>query len=154
VHWLPLAKFAYNNSVHAFTSVTLFFAEMGFHPSKEVTVRAIPADRSVADVPDAKAQAEKLVELRAAIEQRWKEITATQRKYADRHTKSPNSEVGDMVWLSGKNIRTKSLNRKLDHRFYGPYPVMERIGTQAYRFKLSQQAGSIYDAFHVLLLEL
>ncbi len=30
---------------------------------------------------------------------------------------------------------------------------MERIGTQTYCFKLSQQAGKSYDVFHVLLLE-
>jgi hypothetical protein len=30
---------------------------------------------------------------------------------------------------------------------------MERIGTQAYRLKLLQQPGSIYDVFQVLLLE-
>jgi hypothetical protein len=44
VHWLPLAKFAYNNSIHASTDVTPFFAEKGFHPSIEATVWAIPAD--------------------------------------------------------------------------------------------------------------
>jgi hypothetical protein len=47
---------------------------------------------------------EKLVELGAAIEQRWKVVTTTQRKYADRRTKPSEFEVGDMVWLSGKNI--------------------------------------------------
>ncbi len=133
MHWLPLAEFAYNNSVHASTGVTPFFAEKGFHPSIEATVRAIPADGSVPDVPDDKARAEKLVELWAAIEQRWKEVTATQQKYTDRCTKPREFEVGDMVWLSGKNIRIKRPSKKLDHRFYGPYPVIERIGTQAYR---------------------
>jgi hypothetical protein len=104
-------------------------------------------------VPDAKARAEKLVELRAAIEQHWKEVTATQRKYTNRRTKSRELEVGDTVWLSGKNIQMKCPSKKLDHRFYGPYPVVERIGTQAYRLKLSQQTGSIHDVFHVSLLE-
>jgi hypothetical protein len=104
VHWLPLAEFAYNNSVHASTGVTPFFTEKGFHPSIEATVQANLANRSVPDVPDAKAQAEKLVELRAAIEQHWKEVTATQWKYADRRTKPREFEVGDMVWLSGKYI--------------------------------------------------
>jgi hypothetical protein len=47
----------------------------------------------------------------------------------------------------------KRPSRKLDHSFYGPYPVVERIGTQAYRLKLLQQAGSIRDVFHILLLE-
>jgi hypothetical protein len=58
-----------------------------------------------------------------------------------------------MVWLSGKNIRTKRPSKKLDYRFYGPYPVVERIGSQAYHLKLSQQVGSIHDVFHILLLE-
>ncbi len=118
VYWLPLAEFVDNNSVHASTGVTPFYAEKGFHPSMEATVQAIPADGTVPDVPDAKACAERLVELRTAIEQRWKEVTATQRKYADRRTKPREFEVGDMVWLSGKNIRTKLPSKKLDHRFY------------------------------------
>jgi hypothetical protein len=58
-----------------------------------------------------------------------------------------------MVWLSGKNIRTKRPSKKLDHRFYGPYPVIERVGTQAYRLKLLQEVGNIHDVFHVSLLE-
>jgi hypothetical protein len=153
VHWLPLAKFAYNNSIHASIGVTQFFTEKGFYPSIAATVRAIPADRSVPNVPDAEAWAEKLVELQAAIEQRRNEVTATQWTYADRCTKACKSEVGDMVWLSGKNIQTKRPSKKLNHRFHRPYLVVERKGTQAYCSKLSQQASSIYNVFHVLLLE-
>ncbi len=153
VYWLPLAELAYNNSVHASTSVTLFYAEKGFHPSIEATVQAIPANGSVTDLPDVMARTEHLVELRITIEQRWKKVTVTQQKYANRRTKHRQFEVGDMVWLSGKNIRTKRPSKKLDHRFYGPYLVIERVGTQAYRLKLSQQVGSIHEVFHVLLLE-
>jgi hypothetical protein len=99
-----LAEFAYNNRVHASTSVTLFYTEKGFHPSIEATMQAIPADGPVPDVPDAMTRAERLVELRVALEQRLKEVTATQRKYTDRRTKPREFEVGDMVWLSGKII--------------------------------------------------
>jgi hypothetical protein len=58
-----------------------------------------------------------------------------------------------MVWWSGKNIRSKRSSKKLDHRFYGPYLVIEWIGTQANRLKLSQQASSIHDVFQVSLLK-
>jgi hypothetical protein len=92
-----LAEFAYNNSVHASTGVTPFFAEKGFYPSIEATVQAILANRSVPNVPDAKARAEKLVELRAAIKQHWKAVTATQLKYANRCTKPRKFTVGEMV---------------------------------------------------------
>jgi hypothetical protein len=43
VHWLPLAEFAYNNSVHASTSVTQFFAKIGFYRSIEAIIWAISA---------------------------------------------------------------------------------------------------------------
>ncbi len=61
--------------------------------------------------------------------------------------------VGDMVWLSGKNIQTKRPCKKLDPRFYGTYSVTERIGRQASRLKLLQEVGNIHDVFQVLLLE-
>ncbi len=63
--------------MHASTGVTPFYAEKGFHHSIEATVQAIPADGTAPDVPDARACADRLVELRAAIEQRWKDVTAT-----------------------------------------------------------------------------
>jgi hypothetical protein len=107
VHWLPLAEFVYNNSIHASTGVIPFFAEKCYHLSILATVWAIIAHRSVPNIPDTKAPVEKLVALQAAIEQRWKEVTTTQRKYADRCTKPSKVEVGDKVWLSSKNIPTK-----------------------------------------------
>jgi hypothetical protein len=55
-------------------------------------------------------------------------------------------------------VRQKHLNeaskQKLNHRFYEPYQVVEQIGTQAYHLEHLQQAGSIHNVFHVLLLEL
>ncbi len=75
-----------------------------------------------------------------------------QQKYTDRRTKPQEFAVGDMAWLSNKNIQTKQQCKKLDHRFYGPYPVAERIGQQAYWLKLSQHVGNIYDVFHLSLL--
>jgi hypothetical protein len=48
----------------------------------------------------------------------------------------------------------KGPSNKLDQRLYGPYPVTEQIGTQAYCFELLKQAGSIHNIPHILLLEL
>jgi hypothetical protein len=97
VHWLPLAKFAYNNSIRSSTGAILFFTEKSCHLSIEATFQAILSDRSVPDQSDAKAQAEKLVELLAAIGQCWKAVTVTQQKYADRCTKPRMFEVSDTV---------------------------------------------------------
>jgi hypothetical protein len=59
MYWLHLTEFAYNNSVHALIGVMPLFVEKGFHSSIETTVWAIAANRSVSDVPDVKAWAEK-----------------------------------------------------------------------------------------------
>jgi hypothetical protein len=153
VHWLPLAKFAYNNSIHASTGLTPFYAEKAHHPELSECIREVQADCSVPDVPDTCARAQKVLEISAVLERRWNKATAIQRKYADRHTKPRDFAVSDMVWLSGNNIQMKRPCKMLDYRFYGPYPVAERIGRQAYRLKLSQQVGNIHNVFHVLLLE-
>jgi hypothetical protein len=153
VSWLPLAEFAYNNSVHASTGVTPFHAERMVYPNIEEGVREILANGSVLDMPDAKARAEQMVELRAFLEKRWREATATQRKYTNRRTKPREFAVGDMVWLSAKNIRTKRLSKKLDHRFYRPYPVIGWVGKRAYCLKLLQDVGNIHDVFNPSLLE-
>jgi hypothetical protein len=67
VHWLPLAEFSYNNSVHASTGVTPSVSEKGFYSSIEATVWASTAKKSVLNVPSTTAEADRLVELWAAI---------------------------------------------------------------------------------------
>ncbi len=58
-----------------------------------------------------------------------------------------------MVRMLGRDIQTKEPSKKLNHRFYRPYAVIEQIGTQAYLLKLSQLVGSLKNVFHVLLLK-
>jgi hypothetical protein len=152
-HWQLAAEFAYNKSVHALSGVMQFYSLGDFHPRLEDTLRAVPGDSLVPDVPPAKEGAEELVKLRVALEQRWSEAVAMQQEYSNRRTKPSEFAVGNMVWLSGKNICTRQPCKKLDHRFYRPYSVTEWIGTHAYRLQYSQQVGSIYDVFHVSLLE-
>jgi hypothetical protein len=94
-------------------------------------ISEVPADGSVPDVPDERARAQRVLEICYILEKCWKEARATQCKYANRRTKPRKFAVGNMVWLSGKNIQMKRPCKKLDYRFYGPYPVAERIGRPA-----------------------
>lgn len=53
--------------------------------------------------------------------------------------------------LRGKNIRTKR-NRKLEWKQFGPFEVVEKLGSQAYRLAIPKH-WRIHDTFHVSLLE-
>jgi hypothetical protein len=63
VTWLPFTRFAYNNSIHALIGMTLFYAEQMVQFSILEAVCNILADEFMAHIPNAKAQAEQMVEL-------------------------------------------------------------------------------------------
>ena len=45
-------------------------------------------------------------------------------------------DVGDRVWVSTKSWKTARPSRKLDQQMAGPYRVLEKVGTNAYRIDL------------------
>src|SRR5882724_4117894 len=44
VNFLPLVEFAYNNTLHSVTTVTPFFANKGFHPKLEISLKTVVLD--------------------------------------------------------------------------------------------------------------
>ena len=60
--------------------------------------------------------------------------------------------MGDRVYLKVSPLR--GVNRfgktgKLAPRFIGPFPILERIGTLAYRVQLPDWLLGVHDVFHV-----
>ncbi|KAK9169434.1 hypothetical protein Syun_001574 [Stephania yunnanensis] len=72
------------------------------------------------------------------------------------HGSAVQFEPGDWVFLKLQPYRQGSIRTahqgKLSRRFYGPFKVMVRIGTVAYRVELSP-FGRIHNVFHVSLLK-
>ena len=148
VEWLRMAEFAYNNSIHASTGVTPFFAMHGFHPRME---DHIPEGAEL-DVPAAKDRIESVLVMRKELEARWQEAVKTQATYYDEKRTPRNYAVGQQVWLSAQNIRTTRPNRKLDFKRHGPFRILDAVGKQAYRLELPKSMN-IHPVFHVSLLE-
>ena len=76
-----------------------------------------------------------------------------QKEYYDLHRKpNPNRQSGDMVWLLPRNIKTTRPSKKLDYKKIGPFKILAKTGTSAYKLALPASMA-IYNTFHVSLLE-
>ena len=75
-----------------------------------------------------------------------------QQKYYNMHHRAVEHRVGDLVLLSSKNLSFKNIPAKLQKKFVGPFEVVEKIGSQAYRLKLPD-SWTIHDVFHISLLK-
>lgn len=58
-----------------------------------------------------------------------------------------------MVFLSTKNIKTIRSSKKLDYQRIGPYKILKKIGSHAYKLQLPPSM-KIHPVFHVNLLSL
>ena len=75
-----------------------------------------------------------------------------QQQYYNLHHRAVEHRVGDLVLLSSKNVSFKNIPAKLQKKFVGPFEVVEKIGSQAYRLKLPE-SWKIHDVFHISLLK-
>jgi len=145
---LPIAEFCYNNIQTGTTRITPFFANYGYHPHflPDLGTR----NKETPEVLEYVAALRRLhEELRAEI----KEAQMTQAEQANkaRHQDSLVNP-GDRVWLRQKHIRTTGSSKKLDYKQIGPYTILEKVGSSAYKLDLPATVR-IHPIFHISLLE-
>jgi len=144
---LPLAEHAYNNSATNAHKMTPFFANYGFHPPTEWM------KEREAHNPGATMYAHWMEDIHQQAKQTLENTRESMKKYYDRKvTEQPRIEVGDLVMLNGKNIRTKRPSKKLSPKLYSPFKVLEKKGSRAYKLEISPRWKN-HPVFHVSLLE-
>jgi hypothetical protein len=65
-------------------------------------------------------------------------------------------EVGNHVYLRVspmKGVKRFEMKRKLAHRCIGPFPILEKCGTMAYKLDLPPSLAGVHDIFHVSQLK-
>ena len=142
---LPLAEFTYNNTPHDSTGVTPFFANKGYHPVLNWEFSKIPNAKVLEVAQDWDSLNKYLREhLKVAMER------ATYFANQNRRP-TPNWNVGDKVYLNTKNIKTKRPTKKFDWKNYGPFTIIEKVKSHAYKLELPDTMD-IHNVFHVNLL--
>ena len=144
---LPLAEHAYNNSATNAHKMTPFFANYGFHQQMEWM------KEREAHNPGATMYAHWMQDIHRQAKQTLESTREWMKTFCDRKaTEQPRIEVGDLVMLKAKNLGTKRPSKKLSPKLDGPFKVLEKKGSRAYKLEISPR-WKIHPVFQVSLLE-
>src|ERR1700744_212325 len=139
-YYLPLAEFIHNNWVNESTRTTPFSLLMGYNP------RA-----SWIDKPSLVPQVVlRIDQFKKAREQAQTAMTNAQKLWVKHHD-TPRYNIGDQVWLEGKNLQMQYLTSKFGAWRYGPFSVKKVMSPVNYQLELPIQ-WSIHPMFHTDLL--
>jgi hypothetical protein len=144
---LPMAEFAYNNSITQATGMSPFFANYGQHPGCTNPSTSPMSD----DTPE--GYINHLVSVQALVTRNLKATEEWMKKYADLKRKdAPEYKIGDLVMLDRRQIQTRRPKDKLDHKKYGPFAIEKVVSPTAMRLSLPRK-WKIHNTLHVSLLE-
>nr|GEU93806.1 putative reverse transcriptase domain-containing protein [Tanacetum cinerariifolium] len=86
------------------------------------------------------------------IKQSMQAARDRQKSYADLKRKPMEVQIGDRVMLKvspWKGIVHFGKRGKLNPRYVGPFKVLDKVGTIAYKLKLPQELSRVHNTFHV-----
>ena len=98
---------------------------------------------------------EETAELVVKIRDRMKTAQSRQKSYADKRRRDLEFVVGDHVFVKiapMKGVMRFGKKGKLSPRFIGPFEILERIGTLAYRVALPPALSGVHNVFHISML--
>ena len=149
--WLGSVELWYNTSYHTALKCTPFKALYGVEANHGV-VPVLNADGS-SEATDFLQDRQLIL---ATLKQNLHNAQDKMKSYVDKNRTPRQYQVGDMVYLKLQPYAQTSIaNRpfpKLAFKFFGPYKILEHIGSAAYKLELPDTA-LIHPVFHISQLK-
>jgi hypothetical protein len=150
--WLPLAEWWYNTSFHTATKMTPFMELYGYHPPSITS--SLKEKSKVQVVEDHIENQQQVLQI---LKDNLTMAHNRMKQQADQHRSERSFEVGDWVFLRLQPYKQMSLKQakkdnKLSPKYYGPYKVLQKIGTMAYKLELPT-SSRVHPVFHVSCLK-
>ena len=148
VDWLPVVEFALNNHLTKSLKTTPFYVNYSFHPHigslPQIDTPIISVDNFVSHIQQVQKDTKK------ALEQAAEDM----KRFYDRHrSKAPDFDIGQKVLLDNADLAINRPSRKLTEWRSGPFKILEKIGTHAYKLDLPLQWKTVHPVFHVTKLK-
>jgi hypothetical protein len=90
------------------------------------------------------------------IQDNLKATKSCQESYANKRRRPLQFEVGDHAYRKVspmKDVKRFRVKGKLSPRYIGPFPILGRCGTMAYKLELPPSLAGVHDIFHVSQLK-
>ena len=147
----PLVEFSYNNSYQASIQMAPYEALYG-RPCRSPICWTEVGESSIIG-PDLIRDTSENVRL---IRHRLLTAQSRHKSYADVRCRPLEFEVGDHVFLKvmpKREVVRFGKREKLSPRFIGPFEILERVDTIAYRLALLPNMSGVHEVFHVSMLQ-
>lgn len=146
-----MAEFWYNSSYHSALGRSPFEVLYGHSPRHFGLTDAV-----VSPVPEVATLMAERATMWASVRQHLLRAQQRMKSQADKGRTERQFNVGDFVFLRLQPYVQSSLapraHQKLCFKFFGPYEIVDKIGSVAYKLLLPP-GSSIHPVFHVLLLK-
>jgi len=152
VSWLPWAEYWYNTSWHTSIRMTPYEAVYGVPPPRLLAY--VPGTTRVETVDEVLKSRQQIL---ALLQHNLQQAQQRMKRYADLKRSERSFEIGQLVYLRLQPYRQSTIavrrSLKLSPRFYGPFPILRKVGQVAYELELPPEAR-IHPVFHVSQLKL